>query len=87
MIDHILDRLEAAGVTRAVVNVHAFADQLEAHLARRTDLEVVISDERGALLETGGGLRRARPLLSTTAGRASSARSRSGVASPSRTAP
>ena len=63
LIDHVLDRLAAAGVTRAVVNVHAFADQLEAHLARRTDLEIVISDERGALLETGGGLRRARPRL------------------------
>jgi MurNAc alpha-1-phosphate uridylyltransferase len=63
LIDHVLDRLAAAGVTRVVVNVHAFADLLEAHLARRTDLEVVISDERDALLETGGGLRRARPLL------------------------
>jgi N-acetyl-alpha-D-muramate 1-phosphate uridylyltransferase len=63
LIDHVLDRLVAGGVTRAVVNVHAFADMLEAHLARRTDLEVTISDERAALLETGGGLRRARPLL------------------------
>jgi N-acetyl-alpha-D-muramate 1-phosphate uridylyltransferase len=63
LIDHVLDRLAAAGVGRAVVNVHAFADMLEAHLARRTDVEVVIADERDALLETGGGLRRARPLL------------------------
>jgi MurNAc alpha-1-phosphate uridylyltransferase len=63
LIDHMLDRLAAAGVERVVVNVHAFADQLEAHLARRTDLRVTISDERGALLETGGGLKAARPLL------------------------
>jgi MurNAc alpha-1-phosphate uridylyltransferase len=63
LIDHVLDRLAEAGVRRAVVNVHAFADMMEAHLARRTDLEVIISDERGALLETGGGLARARPLL------------------------
>ena len=63
LIDHVLDRLAQAGIRRAVVNVHAFADLLEAHLARRSDLEVVISDERDALLETGGGLRRARHLL------------------------
>jgi MurNAc alpha-1-phosphate uridylyltransferase len=63
LIDHILDRLEAAGVTRAVVNVHAFADQLTAHLARRRTPEILISDERAALLETGGGLKHARALL------------------------
>jgi MurNAc alpha-1-phosphate uridylyltransferase len=63
LIDHVLDRLAAAGIARVVVNVHAFADQLEAHLARRGDLEVRISDERARLLETGGGLRAARRLL------------------------
>jgi MurNAc alpha-1-phosphate uridylyltransferase len=63
LIDHILDRLEAAGVTRAVVNVHAFADQMEDHLARRRSLEILISDERDMLLETGGGLKRARAML------------------------
>jgi MurNAc alpha-1-phosphate uridylyltransferase len=63
LIDHVLDRLVEAGVTRAVVNVHAFADRLEAHLALRRDLEIVISDERAARLETGGGMKKARPLL------------------------
>jgi MurNAc alpha-1-phosphate uridylyltransferase len=63
LIDHVLDRLAAAGVRRAVVNVHAFADDLEAHVRRRGDLEILISDERAALLETGGGLRAARRLL------------------------
>ena len=63
LIDHTLDRLEAAGVTRAVVNVHAFADQLEAHLARRRSPEILISDERAALLETGGGVKKGRALL------------------------
>ncbi|HRE43938.1 MAG TPA: nucleotidyltransferase family protein [Terricaulis sp.] len=63
LIDHVLDRLLGAGVKRAVVNVHAFADRLEAHLARRTDLEIVISDERAELMETGGGVRQARGLL------------------------
>jgi MurNAc alpha-1-phosphate uridylyltransferase len=63
LIDHVLDRLVAAGVKRAVVNVHAFADLLEAHLQRRDDIEIVISDERALLMETGGGVRQARPLL------------------------
>jgi MurNAc alpha-1-phosphate uridylyltransferase len=63
LIDHMLDRLVAAGVTRAVVNLHAFADRLEAHLRARTDLEILFSDERDRLLETGGGVRKALPLL------------------------
>lgn len=64
LIDHVLDRLADAGVERAVVNVHWFADRLEAHLrARGRGPEIVISDERDALLETGGGLKKARPLL------------------------
>jgi MurNAc alpha-1-phosphate uridylyltransferase len=63
LIDHVLDRLVAAGVKRAVVNVHAFADMLEAHVRRRTDIEILISDERPLLMETGGGIRQARPLL------------------------
>lgn len=63
LIDHVLDRLVAAGVETAVVNVHHFADQMEAHLARRTDLKVLISDERAALLDSGGGIQAARPLL------------------------
>jgi MurNAc alpha-1-phosphate uridylyltransferase len=63
LIDHMLDRLVEAGVETAVVNVHYFADLVEAHLARRAAPHIVISDEREALLETGGGLRKARPLL------------------------
>lgn len=64
LIDHVLDRLAEAGVQRAVVNVHWFADRLEAHLkARGRGPDVVISDERAELLETGGGLKKARPLL------------------------
>jgi len=64
LIDHMLDRLNEAGIKRAVVNVHAFADQLEAHLKlRTTGPEIVISDERDELLETGGGVVKALPLL------------------------
>ena len=64
LIDHVLERLKLAGVVRAVVNVHYLADALEAHLRRHHHgLDVVISDERAALLETGGGLVKALPLI------------------------
>lgn len=63
MLDRLLDNLVAAGVKRAVVNVHWCADRVETQLAERDDIEIVISDERDAVLETGGGLAKARPLL------------------------
>lgn len=63
LIDHVLDRLVEAGVATAVVNMHYMADQIEAHLAARREPEIVISDERDALLDTGGGVARALPLL------------------------
>jgi len=64
LIDHVLDRLRSAGVKKVVVNVHYLADALEAHLrARAKDFEVVVSDERGLLLETGGGMIRAEPMI------------------------
>ena len=64
LIDHSLDSLADAGVARAVVNVHYCADQMEAHLAARTPPPAtVISDERSVLLETGGGMVHALPLL------------------------
>ena len=64
LLDHVLDRLRGAGIGRVVVNVHYLADALEAHLKHRvSDLDVLISDERGKLLETGGGLVNALPLI------------------------
>ena len=64
LIDHMLDRLRDAGIRKAVVNVHAHADHLEAHLKKReTGPEIMISDERSELLETGGGVVKALPLL------------------------
>ncbi len=63
LIDHALDRLAEAGVERAVVNVHHFADQIEAHLRTRAAPQIVISDERGLILETGGGVLKALPHL------------------------
>jgi MurNAc alpha-1-phosphate uridylyltransferase len=56
LLDHVLDRLAAAKVETAVVNVHHFADQMERHLAARKQPRVVISDERGQLLGTGGAV-------------------------------
>jgi N-acetyl-alpha-D-muramate 1-phosphate uridylyltransferase len=63
LIDHVLDRLAEAGVERAVVNVHHFAEQIERHLAARAKPQIVISDERGLLLGTGGGVVKALPEL------------------------
>jgi MurNAc alpha-1-phosphate uridylyltransferase len=64
LLDHIIERLKVAGVEKVVVNVHYLADAIEAHLAAKTTgVEVSISDERGLLLETGGGLVRAAPLI------------------------
>ncbi|MDR3422327.1 MAG: nucleotidyltransferase family protein [Xanthobacteraceae bacterium] len=63
LIDYSLDRLADAGVERAVVNVHHLADAVERHLAPRRRPHIVISDERGALLGTGGGIAKALPQL------------------------
>ena len=64
LLDHVLEKLREAGVRKIVVNVHYLADALEAHLMSRDHgLEVVISDERDLLMETGGGLVRAAPLI------------------------
>jgi MurNAc alpha-1-phosphate uridylyltransferase len=66
LLDWSLGTLRAGGVKRAVVNVHYMADRMEAHLrARDAGLEIAISDERACLLETGGGIAKALPLLDT----------------------
>lgn len=64
LLDHLLERLRTAGVEKIVVNVHYLADAVEAHLAKKSHgLDVTISDERGLLLETGGGMVKAAPLI------------------------
>ncbi len=63
LIDHVLDRLVEAGVRRAVVNLHDRGEAIRAHLQGRGDVEIVFSDESDGLLDTGGGVVRARPLL------------------------
>jgi MurNAc alpha-1-phosphate uridylyltransferase len=63
LLDHALDRLAAAKVERAVVNIHYMAELMERHLAARTTPHIVISDERGILLGTGGAVVKALPEL------------------------
>lgn len=64
MLDSILDRLAAAGVEQVVINVHHLGSMIEAHLSGRSDLAITFSREE-ALLETGGGVKHALPLLGT----------------------
>lgn len=63
LIDHVLGRLADVGVERAVVNVHYKAEQIERHLSGHARPQITISDERGVLLGTGGGLVKALPHL------------------------
>ena len=63
LLDHVLDRLAEADVATAVVNVHYLPDQIIQHVKGRDKPRVVISDERDAVLGTGGGVVRALPLL------------------------
>ena len=63
LIDYGFDRLRQVGVTKAAVNVHYLADQIEAWALRQASPEIVISDERAELLDTGGGVAKALPLL------------------------
>jgi N-acetyl-alpha-D-muramate 1-phosphate uridylyltransferase len=64
LIEHALDKLRLAGVNRAIVNVHYLPEQVEAYLAHHaSDLELEISDERALLMETGGGLVQALPMI------------------------
>lgn len=65
LIDWTLDALEEAGVERVVVNVHYLAPMMRAHLAIRQKPEILVSDESDQLLDSGGGIVRALPLLGT----------------------
>jgi MurNAc alpha-1-phosphate uridylyltransferase len=63
LIDQVLDRLAEAGIQRAIVNLHHKADLIERHLSGRKVPAITFSDERDALLDTGGGVKKALPLL------------------------
>jgi MurNAc alpha-1-phosphate uridylyltransferase len=62
LLDRALDHYAYAGLTRAVVNTHHLADQIKAHVAGRARPPIVLSHEP-QLLETGGGVLNALPLL------------------------
>lgn len=63
LLDRGLDTLGAAGVKKAVVNVHYFPEQIAAHLAARANPSIVISDESDQLLDSAGGIVNALPQL------------------------
>ena len=63
LLDHVLDRLAEAGIRKAVVNVHYLGGLIKDHCASRALPEIVISDESEAVLDTGGGVKRALPVL------------------------
>jgi MurNAc alpha-1-phosphate uridylyltransferase len=63
LLDHVLDRLAEAGVERAVVNVHYLANLVEVRALKRKVPNITISDERAVLLDTGGAVAKALPLL------------------------
>ena len=64
LLDWALDRFEAAGVTRTVINVHHFPDAMAVHIhAHARAASLIVSDERDCVLETGGGVVKALPLL------------------------
>jgi MurNAc alpha-1-phosphate uridylyltransferase len=63
LLDHVLDKLAEAGVTRAIVNVHHLSEQIVSHVATRAMPVVTISDEREQILGTGGAVVKALPLL------------------------
>lgn len=64
LLDHVLDHLRGAGVRNVVINAHYRAEQIDGHMAEAaSDLNVALSDERDLLLDTGGGLVRALPLI------------------------
>jgi MurNAc alpha-1-phosphate uridylyltransferase len=65
LVDHAIAKLKAAGVEVCVVNVHYLADLVEVHVGKWKNPKIVFSDEREALLETGGGIVKALPLLGT----------------------
>lgn len=63
LLDRGLDALAAAGVEKAVVNVHYLGEQIAAHVKARAAPRIVVSDERDRLLDSAGGVVRALPAL------------------------
>jgi MurNAc alpha-1-phosphate uridylyltransferase len=61
LIDHVMDRLIEAGVKTIVVNIHYMGDQIRAHVEKRKDVEIIVSDETDTILDSGGGIFKALP--------------------------
>lgn len=66
LIEHILKPIEAAHVSRIVVNIHYLADQMRAHIATRAGAKLIISDETTRLMDSGGGVKKALSVLGDT---------------------
>ncbi len=66
LIDRTLDRLVEAGIRDAVVNLHYLPDMVREHLEKRDDIRIAFSDESDEILETGGGISKALPILGDT---------------------
>jgi NDP-sugar pyrophosphorylase family protein len=65
LLQRAIEKLKKLGVDRIVINVHHFADLIEDFLKENDNfgVDIRVSDERGELLETGGGLKKARSYL------------------------
>ena len=63
LLDHSIDHLAANGIEKVVINVHHLSTLIKQHIKRRSDVEIVISDESDKIMETGGGIAKALPLL------------------------
>lgn len=63
LLDRVIDAVKEAGITDIVVNIHYKPEMMRAHLNARTDVNLKISDETAKLLDTGGGVKAARAML------------------------
>lgn len=63
LLQYSLDAAKEAGIEKLVVNVHHLADQVESYLKDQNDFDVSISNERAELLDSGGGITNALPLI------------------------
>jgi len=63
LIDYLLEPLARAGVETAVVNIHHLGEQIEAHVRDCHAPQIIVSDEREQLLDSGGGIKKALPHL------------------------
>jgi MurNAc alpha-1-phosphate uridylyltransferase len=65
LLERVIDNLKGAGIDRIVINVHHFAGQIEEFLKSNNNFgfDILVSDERDKLLDTGGGIKKAAPLF------------------------